>query len=178
MGHYLFGFRGRINRAKLWAFILIVIAFWVVACLAVVFALGPRNIADVADGVAPAKVLSGNAVIMPVLIALGAGYVALIWAAFAVAVKRLHDRGKSAWWLLVFYVLPALLNVPRQAAFVHSAMDGTLVHMMQQGSQLGGPIATIASGAASLIYLWAFVELYCLRGTVGDNRYGPDPLAA
>ena len=25
--------------------------------------------------------------------------------------------------------------------------------------------------------LWAFVELYCLRGTEGENRYGPDPLA-
>ena len=34
-----------------------------------------------------------------------------------------------------------------------------------------------AGGVAALISLWAFVELYCLRGTVGDNRYGPDPLA-
>lgn len=23
--------------------------------------------------------------------------------------------------------------------------------------------------------LWAFVELGCLRGTIGDNRFGPDP---
>ena len=27
------------------------------------------------------------------------------------------------------------------------------------------------------ISIWAFVELYCLRGTAGDNRYRPDPLA-
>jgi uncharacterized membrane protein YhaH (DUF805 family) len=26
------------------------------------------------------------------------------------------------------------------------------------------------------ITVWAFVELGCLRGTVGPNRYGPDPL--
>ena len=26
------------------------------------------------------------------------------------------------------------------------------------------------------IQLWGFVELYCLRGTVGQNRFGPDPL--
>jgi uncharacterized membrane protein YhaH (DUF805 family) len=23
--------------------------------------------------------------------------------------------------------------------------------------------------------IWAFVECGCLRGTMGDNRYGPDP---
>jgi uncharacterized membrane protein YhaH (DUF805 family) len=27
------------------------------------------------------------------------------------------------------------------------------------------------------ISVWAFVELGCLRGTVGPNQYGPDPLA-
>ena len=26
--------------------------------------------------------------------------------------------------------------------------------------------------------IWALVELGCLRGTVGPNRHGPDPLAA
>jgi uncharacterized membrane protein YhaH (DUF805 family) len=26
------------------------------------------------------------------------------------------------------------------------------------------------------ITVWAFVELGCLRGTVGPNQYGPDPL--
>jgi uncharacterized membrane protein YhaH (DUF805 family) len=26
--------------------------------------------------------------------------------------------------------------------------------------------------------IWQFVEVGCLRGTVGDNTYGPDPLSA
>jgi uncharacterized membrane protein YhaH (DUF805 family) len=29
---------------------------------------------------------------------------------------------------------------------------------------------------AFAITVWAFVELGCLRGTVGPNQYGPDPL--
>lgn len=34
-------------------------------------------------------------------------------------------------------------------------------------------------GLASLaISIWALVELGFLRGTVGANRYGPDPLAS
>ena len=30
--------------------------------------------------------------------------------------------------------------------------------------------------AAFAVGVWAFVELGCLRGTIGPNRYGPDPL--
>ena len=26
--------------------------------------------------------------------------------------------------------------------------------------------------------IWFFIELGCLRGTIGANQYGPDPLAA
>jgi uncharacterized membrane protein YhaH (DUF805 family) len=39
------------------------------------------------------------------------------------------------------------------------------------------PLVTISRGASTLVSLWAFVEIYCLSGTVGDNRFGPDPLA-
>jgi uncharacterized membrane protein YhaH (DUF805 family) len=30
---------------------------------------------------------------------------------------------------------------------------------------------------ASGINIWAFVEIFCLRGTKGRNEFGPDPLA-
>jgi uncharacterized membrane protein YhaH (DUF805 family) len=61
--------------------------------------------------------------------------VLLFWPWFAVMAKRLHDRGKSAWFLLIL-LIPIL-----------------------------GP-------------LWLFVEVAFLPGQKGDNRYGPDPLAA
>ena len=38
-------------------------------------------------------------------------------------------------------------------------------------------IASILGLAAFAIGVWAFVELGCLRGTIGANQYGPDPLA-
>jgi uncharacterized membrane protein YhaH (DUF805 family) len=37
----------------------------------------------------------------------------------------------------------------------------------------GGILLHLVSFA---ITIWAFVELGCLRGTIGPNRYGPDPL--
>ena len=72
----------------------------------------------------------------------------------AVGLKRLHDRGMSGWWLLVFYLLPAVL-------------DGI-------GRAVDVPI--VFSLAGSVISIWALVVLGFLRGTAGVNQYGPDPL--
>ena len=30
---------------------------------------------------------------------------------------------------------------------------------------------------AFVLSIWGFVEMYCLKGTAGTNRFGPDPLA-
>ena len=38
-------------------------------------------------------------------------------------------------------------------------------------------MATVLGLAAFAIGIWAFVELGCLRGTIGVNPYGPDPVA-
>ncbi|MEJ1967503.1 MAG: DUF805 domain-containing protein [Rhizomicrobium sp.] len=128
------------------------------------------------DTISPAELLAKLGIVLALC---GVFYLLTLWSALAVAVKRLHDRNKGAWWLLVFYVLPIILSTPRNIAIWHAVQDGTFIALAQQGRtmEIGGPIAIVAGGAASLIGLWAFVELYCLRGTVGDNRYGPDPLA-
>jgi uncharacterized membrane protein YhaH (DUF805 family) len=38
------------------------------------------------------------------------------------------------------------------------------------------PAVMVCRLVATVLSIWAFVELYCLRGTVGENRFGPDPL--
>jgi len=58
----------------------------------------------------------------------------------------------------VFYLVPAIL-------------DG-----IGRGIDLAG-IGLVFSLASLAVSIWAFVELGCLRGTVGTNQYGPDPLA-
>src|SRR5262245_65137523 len=37
-------------------------------------------------------------------------YIPLVWIGLAIGAKRLHDRDKSVWWLLVFYLLPGILS--------------------------------------------------------------------
>jgi uncharacterized membrane protein YhaH (DUF805 family) len=80
----------------------------------------------------------------------------LIWISFALRAKRLHDRNKSAWWLLIFYLLPAILD---------------------RVGEVAGGIAIVFLVASFALTIWALIELGFRRGTSGPNDYGPDPLA-
>jgi uncharacterized membrane protein YhaH (DUF805 family) len=50
----------------------------------------------------------------------------LMWG-FAIHTEQLHDRDKSAWWRLVFYVVPALLGHFAKAAWFAKG-TGLLLH--------------------------------------------------
>ena len=133
----LFDFGGRINRAKYWlSFLIYFLALLSIYILAHVIAA-----------------LIGIADLALLLVALC--LVPIIVSCTAIGVKRLHDRNKSGWWLVVFYVLPSVLS----SVDWYVGFGGA--------SQLAGTVLSI----------WAFVELRFLRGTRGRNRYGSDPLA-
>jgi uncharacterized membrane protein YhaH (DUF805 family) len=111
-------------------------------------------------------------------------YILGLYIGLAVTAKRLHDRNKSAWWLLVFIALPfvlqipALMFMPAMLAHFSAVMEAVRTHAQPPFPPVEPPFVVITRGVATLIELWAFVELYCLRGTPGDNRFGSDPLGA
>jgi uncharacterized membrane protein YhaH (DUF805 family) len=142
-GHLLFGFNGRINRAKYWLWVL----FYVVVAL-VVTTINYLINSPVVGGI------------------IGFGFLILvIVTGLAVWSKRLHDRNKSAWYILLFWVAPGLL-----------AGIGAGITYASGESIAANIISLVFSLAALGILIWAFVELACLRGTAGPNQYGPDPL--
>jgi uncharacterized membrane protein YhaH (DUF805 family) len=144
-GHLLFGFTGRINRAKFWLAVLVYVIVDILTAL----------IQYAADTVGT-------------IISVIAG-IAIFISGIAVAIKRLHDRDKAGWWLLIFYFAPSILIGIGFLLGVTAAMDGSF------GS--GGVGAIIFWIAGIAVGIWAFVELGCLRGTIGPNSYGPDPIA-
>ena len=85
----------------------------------------------------------------------------MLWG-FSFTTERLHDRNKSAWWLVVFYLAPGVLGQIERGAWFASAA-GTVLHY-------------VLALAAFALTIWGFVEIGCLRGTAGSNTYGPDPL--
>jgi len=139
MTQLLFSFQGRLNRKPYWLTnIAVGIGAIVLVALALVM-LGEHKFAEAFATMALVAIL----------------YIPLLWVSLALGAKRLHDRNKSAWWLVLFYVAPGV------ASGIGDQMEylGFVLHLV-----------------AFAITVWAFVELGCLRGTVGPNQYGPDPL--
>ena len=86
-------------------------------------------------------------------------------ALIAASVKRLHDRNRSAWWLV------AVGSV--FAAF------GAVDHFFSWSTNLRAIsllIAMILLAPVQLVAGWGMIEIQFLRGTYGANRFGPDPL--
>jgi uncharacterized membrane protein YhaH (DUF805 family) len=82
------------------------------------------------------------------------------WSSIVLGIKRLHDRIKSGWWLLVFYLAPNLL-------------DGVASSAERYGNST---VQIVALAVGLALGVWAFGELVCLRGTTGPNPYGADPV--
>jgi uncharacterized membrane protein YhaH (DUF805 family) len=144
----LFSFNGRINRAKYWLAVLIYLVVWTAFIALCLMWLGGTSIDNLFS--------VAGAVLLIWLI----GFILLIagiWSGLAVGVKRLHDRDKSGWWILLFWLGPSILGGWQTAT-----------------PDLGGGFIFSLVGLA--IWIWAFVELGCLPGTSGPNQYGPDPL--
>jgi len=183
LGHYLFGFSGRINRAKQWAVLLVAFVNFILIGVAFAVTIGGAAIVDAINHKTTFAAIVASPQAKQFGIALCVLYVLMLYVTLAVMTKRLHDRNKSAWWILIFFVLPLALQIPvlmalpAMLAHLGEVMRAAQNHLPPPPQPFEPPVVLIARGAATIINLWAFVELYILRGTVGDNRFGPDPLA-
>jgi uncharacterized membrane protein YhaH (DUF805 family) len=145
---FLFGFGGRINRAKYWlALVLYTVAWLIFAAVAI-------KLLRVLDKDDPFDFLGGGLALWITGLSLA---LMVLWSSLATGVKRLHDRDKSGWWILLFWFAPGVLSGAARTA-IHGG---------------AGVLLTLASFA---IGVWAIIELGFLPGTRGANFYGPDPL--
>lgn len=126
--HFFFAFSGRATRFDFWVrytlvYIGLMIAVSIVyaGIMSLIDAMGPGTGATILGGIAAFGMM-----VVTIL---------LFWITLAVYVRRLHDRNRSGWFMLIMFI------------------------------PLVGPI-------------WLFIELGFLRGTEGDNRFGPDPLGS
>ncbi len=90
-GHLFFKFSGRINRGKFWIAVLVYAAIYVVLAI----------VGYVTDDSAIYQAINGMLSIV------------IFISSLAVGVKRLHDRNKSGWYLVLFYVVPGILLIGR-----------------------------------------------------------------
>jgi uncharacterized membrane protein YhaH (DUF805 family) len=179
---FLFGFEGRINRAKYWYAVLASVVFCIVfmaieaSVIGAIFGATVRSI-DVNflgafgsplslpfsarfDNVAPE-----TSALVTVIFYIVATPIAVIGICFiaATTIKRLHDRDLSGWWSIVFLIAPGLLS--------------NLVDRIGHASYLASAFTLPLAVAAFCLKIWGTLELMFFSGTSGRNRFGPDPLA-
>jgi uncharacterized membrane protein YhaH (DUF805 family) len=85
-----------------------------------------------------------------------------LYPTLAIATKRLNDRARPIGTLLILFGPAFLLNLLNVFDIDVSDDDSTFITLLF--------FMEIASS------LWMFVDLGCLRGTVGPNIHGPDPV--
>jgi uncharacterized membrane protein YhaH (DUF805 family) len=145
-------FKGRARRSEYWYFILCNLLITIV--LAILDGILGLKIGNSSSGVL--GTIYGLAVFIPGL---------------AVAVRRLHDIGKSGWLLLIFYIAMAI------AAGI---MIFSVMSVILGGGDMASIIGTLGVGffgpllVVLVLAIWLIV-LYCIEGNQGANKYGPDP---
>ena len=137
----LFSLRGRTSRLGYWRAYLIsavlIGASWALGLFAIL-AIGP------AGGVLLLGVIPGVALIL------------------AATLRRLHDRGKNAWWWALFTVGPFLC--------------AAIANLLVSRETTGGALASLPFSLGGLsLAVWGLVDIGFLRGDPGPNRYGHVP---
>jgi len=165
---FLFGFEGRINRAKYWLAVLIIVC-WMLFLAMLMFAVGSifglaphRSFGFGTDDIFgifdPTSLRSlSSADILPLCFK-AIGTPLFLWVYVATSIKRLHDRDRSSWWMIPFFAVPGFYG--------------------QFSDRLGDSIpAMLVAAIVFVLLIWSLVETCYLRGTRGQNRFGADPLA-
>jgi uncharacterized membrane protein YhaH (DUF805 family) len=93
-----------------------------------------------------------------------------VWLFFAatlsaVAVRRLHDRGRTGFWILLVFGSYFLRGIPKQILFELPISQQSLPYVLE--------VFRVVYVLAPLAYL---VELGLYPGQRGGNKFGPEPL--
>ena len=154
------GFTGRASRSEFWYFFLFNLIVGMAFSVAIVACMVP-------------KIMGGTTVISPdmspfeLLKLCGPIYVVyLLWSLamflpiLAVSFRRLHDIGRSGWWIVGCYLLSVVMAVVL-ALVARSPMLVTLLTILFY-------LAILAYGITLLVF-------FCTDSQPGSNKYGPNP---
>ena len=163
-------FDGRISRKQFWigAIVLAVVSIVVSFAIASIMGVSLFSVAMM-NGDAEAMLAQSARLAWINLII----YLIFCWPAYALSVKRRHDRGATGILVLVSIGLGILTYLLQGFGLGYSMMDmgnGVMVPMPNM-------ISTALGVVSGLLALYLLVVLGFLKGYEGENAYGPDPLA-
>jgi uncharacterized membrane protein YhaH (DUF805 family) len=156
-------FTGRSRPMELWMFALLQLVIYVML-FGITFVIGIGFAGYAATG--PSATPAG---LMGMIMAMGVFalvyvvvYLGLFIPNLAVSTRRLHDTGRSGWWVMLYFG-PWLLGLAVGFANVGAQSQGLIaIGYLLSGLQFIGVVV--------LIVFW------CLPGNPGPNEYGPSPM--
>ena len=152
-GRLLFGLRGRTPRTDFWVGLVVVAGITTLAVL-----LHGQRVRGGSLGQF-FGVVTAIAVLSP-------------YCLTALVIKRLHDLDRSGWRVLVLFTAFFLAAL---AALAYLGLRQGQI--MQEWQSFWTLVLYVTAGSATALLAYLLVKLGFARGTVGDNRFGPDPLA-
>ena len=162
----LLNFSGRASRPEYWWFFLITLVVGIVLQSQFLGWISPRSLIHfdaVLLAISIIQFLLGLAVILPVV------YLVVMPA---VAARRLHDTGRSARWLLI----PCVVILGWAIIVGIATLDGSPFFDDGWGVVIAAVLFGVIWALISMVGLVALTIVLAAPGTVGPNRYGPDPL--
>ncbi len=156
---FLFNPKGRVSQKGLFVFLAAMVA-WKFGAGALHTTLGPSVALNVA---------------LPLIGLL------LLWPKFAVPAKRLHDAGRTGWWVILG---PLILIIAGGVGGLMAVLEVTTLEEIASGIEPDEAAVAAAMQQAPakywiLIASYAGIALTALTGLLpandGDNKYGVDP---
>lgn len=155
-------FSGRASRAEFWWYCLFLGVAYIIMSIVFGGIIGAAGASTGDPSVGLAAMAGGGGLILILF------WLAVIIPTIAVQVRRMHDTGRSGWWIGVYYIGYALLMF---------MMFGSLLAALGGG---GDPAAGGLGLSFLLLMAWGIYGIvllvfFILPGTSGANQYGPDP---
>ena len=167
-----FDFKGRARRSEYWWYFL----FSVVACL--IWALFGTLLLALPIGMAVEHV-SGNetAGLTTMIIILCIPLLFLVLPSFSVQVRRLHDTGRSGWWVVASVILEIAASALPFILFGWDASDFDFTEEFSRSFEL-----STAAGVADVVFSFAtnalsitLIVFSVFDSHKTENKYGPSP---
>lgn len=163
-------FKGRARRSEFWLWSLALFVMYAVI-EGVMFSAVPAATGS-SD---PAQAMANMMRFMPLLNLLG---LALFLPNLAVQIRRLHDSNRTGWWV----VLPIGVFIAGLILFL-ATTAGKLAGMFKTPAASPDPAAIFSIVGSAMLFIWlptmisgiVILVFFCLDGTAGPNRFGPDP---
>lgn len=88
---------------------------------------------------------------------------AMLYPTAALMAKRFQDRNRPGWFAAILLVPVVLQGITNALGLTGNPLNQNALDYLFMAIMF-------------IVGIWTFIELGCLRGTVGPNQYGPDPL--